>query len=196
MPGRVTFRPGAKVKRLEKNFDDPKDALKQIGALVVAESQRAFKAQEFNRRAWPERSSVNVFGIIADFHMGRRKPPARRFETRPALRDTGRLASSIAFEVRGKAVEIGTNVEYAAVHQTGGETESKPITAKVQAAIAAWLKSQPESLKDRLGWLTSPEATDQTLTMRVPARPFIGLTANTRKAIRKTLGVKVFEVGR
>lgn len=196
MPGRVTFRPGAKVKRLEKKLAEPKEALKQIGVMLVAESQAAFKAQEFNRRRWPARSSVNVFGIIADFHQGRRKPPARRFETRPALRDTGRLASSIAFQISGNVVEVGTNLAYAAVHQTGGETESKPLTAKVQEAIGRWLKSQPDEMQERLGWLTSPNATDETLRMRVPARPFIGLTAKSRKDIRKTLGVKVFEVGR
>ena len=196
MPGRVTFIKGAKVGRIEKNLDDPQAALKQIGVLMVAESQRAFKAQQFGKKKWDQRAPVNVFGIIADFTAGKTKPPDRRFDQRPALRDTGRLSSSIAYQVTGKIVEVGTNLEYAAVHQTGGETESKPLTESVQKKIARWLKKQSTELQDRLGWLTDEERRGDTLTQTVPARPFIGITPETRKTIKKAIGVKIMEVGK
>ena len=74
-------------------------------------------------------------GIIADLHAGKKVPAARRLEPRPALRDTGRLANSIAFRVAGDSVEVGSNVEYAGTHHHGGETESKPITKKAIASL-------------------------------------------------------------
>ena len=108
MPGRVTFKKGAKVGRIEKNLDNPKAALEQIGVLMVAESQRAFKEQQFGAKKWDQRAPVNVFGIIADFHIGgRAKPPERRFDRRPALIDTGAngLLGSIAHQVKGNVVD-------------------------------------------------------------------------------------------
>lgn len=191
---RVTFKKGAKVERIEKKLTDPNAALKQIGVLMVAESQRSFKAQRLGRKKWDQRAPVNVFGIIADFHAGKRKPAARRFERRPALRDTGRLASSIAYQVVGRTVEVGTNLDYAAVHQTGGQTESKPITGTVRSNLWRWLKGQGTELKRRLGWLLNKKFRDETLTQRVPARPFLGITPETRKAISKIVGVQIMEV--
>jgi len=196
MPGRVTFQPGAKIERIEKNLDGPARALKQIGALMVAESQRAFKEQAFGAKKWASRAPINIFGIIADFALGRRKPPARRFERRPALRDTGRLAASIAFEVKGPTVEVGTNLEYAAVHHTGGDVESAKITSNVQLLLGRWLKRQSPEIKSQLEFLLSANYTDKTLKSTVPARPFIGITPKTRATVRTIIGVEIMEVGK
>lgn len=193
MPGRVTFKPGAKIERIEKNLDSPARALKQIGVLMVAESQAAFKEQALGSKKWEPRAPVNIFGIIADFHAGRRKPPARRFETRPALRDTGRLANSIAFEVQGDTVEVGTNLDYAKVHQEGGEVESMPLTGAVRRALWRWLKKQNTEMKRRVGFVLNRKFRDKTITAEVPARPFIGVTPRVRQAVRKIIGVEIME---
>jgi len=192
----ATFSKGAKLRRLEGNVDAPKAALRQIGALLVASSQQAFRDQEFNQREWPARSPVNVFGILRDLSEGR-KPPARRLETRPALRDTGRLASSISFQLVGtEFVEVGTNLAYAAVHQTGGAVESVPITETVQRGLAAWLKKQSDKVKRRMGGFLQPRWVGRTLRGEVPARPFLGLTPSSRRDIREVVGVRVMEAGR
>jgi phage gpG-like protein len=191
---RVTFEQGAKLKRINRKLTDPKDALKQIGITMVAESQASFKAQKFGRNKWRERSKVNVFGIISDFAQGRREPPARRFETRPALRDTGRLANSIAFQVKGRAVEVGTNVPYASLHNFGGVSKSERITSQVRKRLWAWLKKKDEAMRERLGWLVSDAMEGEQLEMRVPKRQFVGITLQTRKDIRKTIGVRIMEV--
>ena len=193
---RVTFEPGAKLKRIGNKLVDPSKALKQIGVMMVAESQASFKAQRFGQKAWRERGKVNVFGIIADFAQGRRKPPARRFETRPALRDTGRLANSIAFQVKGTIVEVGTNVPYASLHNFGGISKSEKISDTVRQNLWAWLKKQNNELKGRLGWLLNRKFKDQQLEQKVPKRQFVGVTFQTRKAIQKTIGVDIMEVGR
>mgnify|MGYP003634348228 CR=1 FL=1 len=192
--GRVTFDKGAKIARMEKGLDDPTPVLKQIGVLMVAESQRAFKEQKHGGKSWDERAPVNIFGIIADFAAGKRKPPNRRFETRPALRDTGALAKSIAFEVRGKVVEVGTNLDYAAVHQFGGKVESKTLTSDVRRLLWGWLKRQDSQMQSRIGWVLNAKYKGKKIEAEVPARPFIGITESVRKAVRKLANVEIFEV--
>ena len=96
---RAGFKKGAKIERWEAALKNPKKALTQIGALMVSESQRAFRAQKFGKDVWQERAVPNIYGIISDFHRGVSNPPKRRFEPRPALTDTGRLSKSIAFKV-------------------------------------------------------------------------------------------------
>lgn len=192
---RAQFEPGAKVQRIEANLDRPNAALKQIGALMVSESQRAFKAQTFGKDAWQARAPVNVYGIIADFAEGKKKPPERRFQTRPALRDTGRLAASIAFQVIGSdTVEVGTNLEYASVHQAGGRIESKKITPAVRKALWSWLKKQSKELKGQLGFLLNKKFENKSLVGDVPARPFVGVTDQTIEDVEETIGVRIMEV--
>ena len=189
----ATFKRGAKVERWERNLESPQRALKQIGALMVAESQQAFREQRFGTKAWPPRSPVNVFGIIADFAEGKRAPPARRFQRSPALRDTGRLAASIAFRVEGDSVSVGSNLDYAAVHQKGGATESETITGAVQRALWRWLREQGPERKRQLGWLLNRKFRGEKLDGEVPARPFVGITRQTMADVREVIGVSIME---
>lgn len=194
MTGRASIDPGDKIRRMGVKLDNPTPLLKQVGVIMVSESQRAFKAQQFGNRTWPARAPVNVYGILADFAAGKKAPPARRFERRPALRDTGRLAQSIAWQLVGtEVVEVGTNVEYAAVHQFGGTIESAPITDTVRGSLWSWLKGQDRSMKRRLGWLLNKKFRNKKLTGKVPARPFVGITPRTRELVRLSIGVGISE---
>ena len=170
MRGRATFDEGDKARRMKRALEDPQKALKQIGAMMVAESQAAFEAQRFGSDNWRERRAPNVFGILSDFEAGR-TPPSRRFEQRPALRDTGRLASSIAFTVRSPIVEVGTNVPYGSTHQFGGETTSATITSDLRRKLWAWLRGQSRDIRRQLGWLLNNKFRNQSLTATVPRRP-------------------------
>jgi len=192
---KATFKKGAKIERWESNLDDPRVALKQVGVLMVAESQRSFRDQKHGRDKWEPRAPVNVYGIIADFAKGS-KPPARRFENSKTLRDTGRLSASIAFRVLGrKAVEVGSNLEYAAVLHHGGKIESETITPEVQKSLGKWLKTKKGvGFKDQLGWLLNKKFTDTKLTGEVPARPFVGITKQTINDVLATVKVAIMEV--
>jgi len=195
MAGRVAFDEGDRIRRFGKNLDDPKVALKQIGAMMVAESQLAFKAQKLGKEKWDARAPINVYGIISDFHGGKSKPPERRFERRPALRDTGRLAASIAFNVISKTtVEVGSNLPYAGVHQEGGPIESKPITKAVQEKLGDWLKGNGSAYKKALGFLLNRKLTGETRKGKVVARPFVGVTKQTIEDVLEIVGVKILEV--
>lgn len=188
------FEKGAKIERIERNLVSPTVALRQIGAFMVAESTRAFREQQFGDRRWTDRRVPNIFGIIADFHAGRRAPPARRFEARPALQDTGRLAASMASQLVGTdVVEVGTTIGYASVHHRGGRVESETITDTVRTALWSWLRTRSREIRQRLGWLLSPNFRGKKLTANVPARPMVGITRRTREAIRKIIGVEIME---
>lgn len=189
---RATFDEGDKARRMSRALQDPQKALKQIGAMMVAESQAAFEAQRFGSESWKERGRVNTFGILSDFEAGR-TPPSRRFERRPALRDTGRLASSIAFAVRSPVVEVGTNLPYANVHQVGGETTSARITPDIRRKLWTWLKQQSRDIRRQLGWLLNAKFRNESLTTSVPARPFVGITENTKRNVRRLIGVEIVE---
>lgn len=192
---RATFDVGAKMRRWKEACANPRPALKQIGALMVAESQRAFREQKHGADAWDARAAVNVYGIIADFAQGRSKPPQRRFERRPALSDTGRLRRSIAYRTASqRSVIVGSNLPYAATHQYGGRIESEVITPSLRRALWKWLKKQDAGLKRQLGWLLNKKFQGERLSGEVEARPFVGVTRRTKRDILETVGVVVWEV--
>lgn len=192
---RATFTKGEKVNQWERNLDNPRAALTKIGAMMVAESRAAFKAQKFGQQRWSARAPINVYGIIADFAAGKKKPPNRRFESRPALRDTGHLLRSIAHKVLShRVVEVGTVVPYAAVLHSGGTIESKPITKSVQDAVGKWLKKGGKEYARELGWILNKKFTGETLKGEVEARPIVGITKQTKADIRELIGVHVMEV--
>jgi len=191
MPRKGKVIPGAKIAAIRKTLTDQKTLLKQIGILMVAESQDAFKAQRWDGTPWRPRGKVNTFGILADFGQGRSSPPSRRMDQRPALVDTGALRRSIAYRVVGRVVKVGTVLPYANVHQKGGKTKSVRVTKTIQERLAKWLKRQSKTIKGRLGWLLNRRYMGVQIEGKVPARPFVGITAATRRNVKKAIGVKI-----
>lgn len=194
-PDFAAFDEGGRVRRMRRNMQNPTKALKQVGAILQAEAQASFKRQGLGKDKWPERKVPNVFGIIADFHAGKRAPPGRRFTSRPALRDTGALARSISWAVLGtKVVEVGSKLPYAGQHHRGTESESKPITAQVRRLLWAWLRGKGSQWKRELGWLLNRKFKDATLTMDLPERRIVGVTKDARSRIKQAIGVTIAEV--
>ena len=201
----ATFDKGNRWRRWERHLESPQAALKQIGILMLAETQQAFRDQRLGDKEWPPRGggfgqyAVNLFGIISDFYT-RSEPLPRRFDRRPALIDTGRLRASFShasgdgiFRTGPSYVEVGTTVPYANVHQTGGKTESLPVTESVQRKLAKWLKGQNVALRRSLGWVLNRKFKGKTLEMEVPERPMIGITSQTIEDVGRMVGVHIFE---
>lgn len=170
--------------------------LDSIGLLMVAESMQAFEQQSFGGEDWPERypnqSSpfINVAGAVRDFASGRSEPKDRRFDRRPALRDTSRLMSSIAHQVQGgDTVEVGTTVPYASVHQFGG-TSSQPVTQATKTRIASWLKTaKGKPFRGKLGPVFHVEQWETD----VVRRPFLGITPALEKDIPEMVAEHIRE---
>lgn len=188
------FEKGEKIERWERNLDQPSAALKQVGVMMVAESQRAFREQKFDGKPWEPRGPINILGLIQDFYDGR-TPPSRRFQSTPVLRDTGRLAASIAWkQVGNNVVEVGSSLPYAGVQHTGGEVESKPLTETVRDRIAAWFRTkQGKPFQKSLGWLLAKKFAGKSIKSRVHKRPIVGVTKQTIADVQQVVGIKIME---
>ncbi|MDD9993227.1 MAG: phage virion morphogenesis protein [Rhodospirillales bacterium] len=94
----------AGLKRMAATLANPSAAMDQIGRYLVASTLRRFERE----RAPDGKSWLKSTRAIAE---GGR-----------TLTDSGRLRGSIAHTVTegGRAVEVGSNVLYAAIHQFGG----------------------------------------------------------------------------
>ncbi len=114
-------------------IDDLRPALKQMGAIMLATSQKSFADQAYGPERWPERYEgqpdpfINVAGALSDL-IRDRKIRDRRFDRRPALVDTGMLRNSLTFGVKGRrSVSVGTTDPKAPKHLFG-ETSTQIVT--------------------------------------------------------------------
>ena len=107
---------GAALGRLAAVLSHPEDIMDRIGSHLVASTLRRF-ATERTPNGTPWLKSARA---IAEDNL--------------TLTDTGRLRSSIVHTLTegGRAVEVGTSVAYAAIHQLGGRA-GKGRRARVPA---------------------------------------------------------------
>lgn len=193
----ATFNRGNKIRRMESALSNPKRALRQIGFIMVAQAEEAFRDQAWDGQPWPPRHVPNYFGVIRDFYEGRKEPPKRRWDPRPALRDTGALMRSVTHRIVGPdTVEVGSAKPYSKIQNEGGPIESLPINDRVRANLAAWLKKKRRNkdIQKQFGWLLNKKFRDKTLKSTAPKRQFLGLTKRTIEDIKDIVGVEVFEV--
>lgn len=93
-----------------------------------------------------------------------------REEGGKTLTQTARLKTSILAASDRTGLAVGTNTIYAAAHQFGDERIVKPKKAKV--------------LRFRVGgrWVSAKQ-----VRLRIPARPFLGISEEDREFIRDTV---------
>src|SRR3989304_3386719 len=109
------------LARLASQGQKLKPFLESIGAYPVGLSHKSFAQQEWQGARWIARSVPNIPGIVRDLERAPSIQP-KRFESRPALVDTGDLSKSIHSRVIGsRAVEVFSTSPYASLHQDGGD---------------------------------------------------------------------------
>lgn len=99
------------------------------------------------------------------------------------LRARGTLINSVNVRATAEGVTIGSPVEYAAVHQLGGEIERQ---ARSQTIYRKQRKDGSFEPKFRKRKLKTSVATDHAVaahTIKIPARPYIGVSDADRLAI-------------
>lgn len=82
------------------------------------------------------------------------------------LTDTAALKNSIGYEASPTTVVVGTNREYAAIHQFGGEIEPKSAPALRFQVGGKWVSTQKVTM---------------------PARPFIGINEEDMEEAREMM---------
>ena len=97
-----------------------------------------------------------------------------RMTNGPTMIDSGRLVGSITHQATADEVRVGSNVTYAAIHQTGGT-----ITPKSAGALRFEIPG--------VGFVTVGRVT-------IPPRPFLGVDAEDRAEIDNQLRLFVEEV--
>lgn len=134
------------LARAAAGLDDATPLYADIGMLLVTSAQQNFERESApDGNPWPQ-------SIRAKQEGGK------------TLSDTLRLLKSITHEAGPASVAVGTNVEYAAIHQLGGT-----IRAKTSRGLRFRMGGNG-------GWITKQSVT-------IPARPFLGLSQDDEKEI-------------
>ena len=105
---------------------DYDDLLEQIGSTVESQTRRRLSEEkeapdgspwEPLSNDWAARKSQRSSGGMLEYQ--------------------GHLLDSIAYQVTGDEVEIGTGLIYGAIHQLGGESVGKPIPARPYLGLSS-----------------------------------------------------------
>lgn len=186
MPG-VSFRLDDQVARdalgaLRRVSIRPEGALHSIGAYMVKSTQRNIEQERSPEgEAWPRLSPRTAAQRIGK---GRR----RGFEH--MLRVTNLLYSSISYQVPADGVEWGSNVDYARIHQLGGVVSIPERTATINLKKIRKKGGGVRSRFVRAG-TKGAEARQVKIRahqVRIPARPYLGLSAADRQEILQIVG--------
>ncbi len=179
---------------LERALDHPNSPkrettglMKQWGALLVETSQRAFLEQKLGEWEWPPRYPgmadpfINIAGSLEDFNKGKANPKPNRFENIPALVDRGMAGGmwgSITYAAGKDSTEVGTNKDYAKLHQEGGETYIKVSETGYRLGRNWLFDKKGNARKGREGYVPKlwPSLFRRSLTQNVAKRPFLGIT--------------------
>ncbi len=179
---------------LKERIEDVRPALKRMGAIMLATSQKAFADQAYGPERWPERYEgqpdpfISVAGALSDLKRDQ-KIKDRRFDRRPALVDTGILRNSLTFGVKGKrSVSVGTTDPKAPKHLFG-QTSKQQVTDIARKRLVKEyhrLKRQGGSRFDavkKLGFLH----TVSTLDTQIQQRVFLGFFPDLEKELAEVV---------
>lgn len=158
----------AVIRRAAAQLADPGPMLDNIGRRLAASTMHRFE-----QGAGPD-------GV-------RWKPSARaRKQSGQTLVDSGRLRDSITHVVRGDELLVGTNVEYAGIHQFGGTIRQQARTQVLAFQAAGRLfASRRSTRRRRAGAVRIAIAAIGAREINMPARPFLGLSAGDEQAISR-----------
>ncbi|WP_419740184.1 phage virion morphogenesis protein [Ruegeria sp.] len=157
---------GALAERLG-DASDLADLHDAIGALLADGVQRRFiAAKDPDGTPWVESD--------------RAKAGARGGRT---LTDTGRLQHSITWSVEADGVLVGTNVEYAAIHQFGGEIEQSARAQVLAFDGQGRFAARKSTRRRKTGSVPIAIAQIGARRITLPARPFLGIDAEDRAGL-------------
>lgn len=194
-----------RIERMREILARPVGLMPGIGNIIAESCVRAFQAQRLGDIPWPARyprqgtPKLNIAGVVQDFIEGRREPKANRFVDRPAAVDTGGLRDSVESKIVDDfTVTVGSDHPKAELMHAGG-TSVQNYGLNVQQAIRDWLYERDAKgrQKVRQGRGDYVQYLNRllrrtSLTTRVNARPFIGLTDAAERKIRQYV-VRYFE---
>ena len=155
-------------------LEDLRPALAEIGVEMLASAEKSFRVQALGTKRWPGRGVPNIAGIISDLNRGA-TPPKRRFESRPAGIDTGKLRQSIGMTLTQTSVKVDSRLTYSKKYQEGGKS-TLTLTKTGKESLKRFLADRRD-LSKSLGWMFR----QNRVTINQKARPFLGITKELRQ---------------
>lgn len=152
------------MRRLQEVAGNLRPALVNIGELLVRSTEDRFRDQQD-----PEGSSWAPLSAAT----------LKRKKGNKILTESRRLRDSIVYHAAGDALQVGTNVVYAAVHQFGSGAEPAKIPAHERLVKQAFGKQLRYPVWARVKGFSRQQ--------NIPARPFLGVSADDREQILEIL---------
>lgn len=152
----------------------PGAIMRDVGGYILFSTQRRFETETGPDGAKWQRLSPRT----AKARIGRRR--ARGADH--ILRLSNRLYKSLTMQSDDNSAQVGTNVEYAAIHQFGGEIE---IAERRQSLSLKEVRGSKRSRFVRAGTkgATIKDATIGAHIIPIPARPYLGINDADREEI-------------
>lgn len=174
----------AGLGRLIEAGRDLAPVMDAIGAALLFSTQRRFET-----KTGPDGGAWAPFAPSTLRRMPDRRKPAE------LLLDSGRLRGSLSFLADDASVQVGTNVVYAGIHQFGGEITKPERDASATFIVAregAGRTKAGKRVGSRLRFAKAStraksrhtrEFTVPEHTIRIPARPYLGISEADRAEI-------------
>jgi phage virion morphogenesis protein len=151
---------------------DPRGLMPRLGEYLQGSTQKRFKTQTApDGTQWAP--------------LQKRYARRKRYNKDKVLTLRGYLRSYIHYQVTGgDSVEVGSNQKYAAIHQFGGEIDMPERQATVRYRSVAG--------KVLFAGKKHKRATERAVTVpvhfvKIPARPFLGLSAEDDREISRII---------
>ena len=103
------------------------------------------------------------------------------------LTERGLLRGSIHYELNGDTLEVGTDRKYGAIHQFGGVVKIPARTQTVKVGTKGKNKGRFMKAKSKAAHAIERTFTIPAHDVSIPARPFLGLSAEDEQAIQRII---------
>lgn len=147
-----------RFKVLKRRAQSAEPAFRRFGVDMLRSTDRNFVMQ--GRRD----AAVGVWAPLSPTTIARRRKGSGAGSPL-ILQDTGRLRGSITFQASSRHLEVGTNVEYAGMHQQGGRWGTSKRVHRNAFVKAHTRKTKHGAVKVK--------AHRRVENFRIPARPFL-----------------------
>lgn len=166
----------AALDKLAAATDNRREAEDAIGAYLVTSTQRRFEKQtDPDGKPWRALSPRTAARRIGSGRRG--------YEN--ILRVRGRLQQSIVYAIDDAEHEIawGSNVVYAAIQDQGGEIEQAERQQTIYQNYDARTDTFDPKFRTKRRSNFARDVTVKAHTVKIPARPYMGLDDDDRKEI-------------
>lgn len=170
----------AALTRVEQAGGDTSALMRDVAAAMLFSVQRRFEQETA-----PDGSKWAPHAPRTAKARASRKTRGNAPVTPKLLRDTNRLYKSITAESGSSDAAVGTNLDYAAIHQTGGTITQYPQSRQVKFRKVGNQTRFAKKAHKRA--FTKPVTYGQR-TIVIPARPYLGFSQDDRETIQRIAG--------